>query len=486
MVHVAQIAVEVSPFAKVGGLGDVIHGLGLKLQELGHQVSTIIPFYSHIDRRELNDLHPIDEVESFYNGQMHKNRIWTAHSHKLKLFLIEPLHTHRFFERGAIYGSHDDTDRFLYFSRAALTLLHKWEKKGNQANVIHYHDWHSAAVGPLYRSLFQPQETRPSRLIFTIHNFAYQGCCGIDCLERVGLPPEFYQNSKDMWGDDYNCINLLKSGIVYADKVTTVSPNHAEEVLTREGGHGLHKTLLRFKNKFSGILNGIDYEYWNPETDPFLKEGFKKGITETPHSKLHYKEMLQKRFGLEVGDIPLVACVTRLVPQKGIELIQHAIHYTLQKQGQFILSGSCAPGEIQKQFESLGHLYRNSRSVHLKLAYNEELTHQIFAASDFFVVPSLFEPCGLTPLIALRYGSIPIVRQTGGLSDSIKDVEQSPEGNGFVFRNYNTKDLEKVFDRALSKWTRDKDLWNQFVDHGMDIDNSWSKPALSYLKLYKG
>jgi len=487
MVHVAQIAVEISPVAKVGGLGDVITGLGEKLQQMGHKVSTVLPFYDQINRNELNNLRVVDEIESFYNGALYKNKIWGAESYGLKLFLIEPLHPQRFFERGTIYGCADDTDRFLYFSRAALTLLHKWQQEGNQATVIHYHDWHTAAIAPLYRTLFQPEEATPSRLIFTVHNFQYQGLCGTDCLERIGLSPAVYNRPEAMQDDNYgNCINLLKGGIVYADKITTVSPKHATEVLTHEGGHGLEKTLLRFKDKFSGILNGIDYDYWNPETDPFLKGDFKTGPNETLESKLRYKLALQERLGMEVGDFPLVGCITRLVPQKGLELIRHAIHHTLQKQGQFILLGSCATPEIQREFEGLAAHYKNNRSVYIHLSYDEELTHNIFAASDFFIAPSLFEPCGLTPMIALRYGSIPIVRRTGGLSDSVKDVESaSTKGNGFVFDNYNMQELEVVLDRALNKRAQDKNSWNKLVFQGMEIDNSWNESAKKYLELYQ-
>jgi len=490
--HIVHIASELAPLAKVGGLADVLLGLCRELSWKGHDVDIIIPKYDCLDSDQIRDLSiAYHDLKSYYKGQWHSNIVWVGWVENLKVYFIEPQHYRYFFNRGCFYGCEDDIERFLYFSRAALEFMLKTQM---QPDIIHTHDWHTAAVAPLYYELYKTPEFSKPRIIHTIHNIEYQGECAPADLDAIGLNGAELLKP-DKLQDNYALanINLLKGAIVYSDRFTTVSPNYAKEITTPLGGRGLDATILKYANKFSGILNGIDYSYWNPEIDRYLPVHYSsrelpanKKDRNTLDKKGFIKRLLRERLDLAEEHCPIIGCVCRLVPQKGTDLIKHALTYALKHGGQFILLGSSPYPEINAEFHALKQQYIDNPHVHLILHYQEEFSHLIYAASDLFIVPSLFEPCGLTQMIALKYGAIPVVRNTGGLADTIFDVDYSEKGgNGYTFDFPDTIGLESALSRAFDCWFHDPDKWRKLMVSGMDIDFSWNEPSNQYIKLYQ-
>lgn len=493
--HIIHIASELAPLAKVGGLADVVLGLSREESWKRHDVDIIIPKYDCMDSNEIRDL-AVDYLDlmSFYEGEWFHNTVWIGWVENLKVYFIEPHHPRYFFNRGCFYGCEDDIERYLYFSRTAMEFLFK---KQIQPDIIHLHDWQTAAVAPIYYDMYKALAYSRPKIVFTIHNIEYQGKCDSKDLDRIGLNGTSYLTPEKMQ-DRYQpkTINLLKGGIVYSDFVTTVSKNYAKEVKTQQGGRGLDTTLIKYENKFAGILNGIDYSYWNPEVDRYLPAHFSsrempanKKDRSTLDKKAYIKKILRERLLLSEDHKPIIGCITRLVPQKGIELIKYALKFTIEHNGQFVLLGSTQIPEINEEFHDLKHRYSDNPNVHLTLHHQEELAHLIFAASDMFIVPSIFEPCGLTQMIALKYGSIPIVRKTGGLADTIFDVDYSGETfekrNGYTFDSPDNLGIESALKRAIECWFHDPEKWRKMMINGMQIDFSWNRPADEYLAIYK-
>jgi starch synthase len=493
--HIVHIAAELAPLAKVGGLADVILGLCRELSWKGHDVDIIIPKYDCMDSAQIRDISIVQkDLLSFYQGEWHHNTVWMGWVENLKVYFIESHHPRFFFNRGCFYGCEDDTERFLYFSRAAIEFIYK---NLLHAEIIHLHDWQTAIIAPLCKDMYRPLGLTRPKTVFTIHNMEYQGRCSIQDLNRIGLDGIVYAQPDKLEDNLYpNVLNLLKGAIIYSDAVTTVSPTYAKEVLTSEGGKGLESTLIQYKNKFIGILNGIDYSYWNPEIDRFLPAHFSS--RETPANKKDrntldkkgfIKKVLRERLLLEEEHRPIIGCIARLVPQKGIDLIKHMILHTAEKKGQFVLLGSSPIPAINAEFHRLKHEFTDHPHVHLTLHHQEELAHLIYAGSDMFIVPSIFEPCGLTQLIALKYGTIPIVRRTGGLADTVFDVDFSgkpfSETNGYVFDDPTAAALDAALQRAIQCWFEDPERWRLLMINGMNMDYSWNYSADLYLDVYK-
>jgi starch synthase len=493
--HIVHIASELAPLAKVGGLADVLLGLSREESWKGHDIDIIIPKYDCMDSDEIRDL-SIDyfDLMSYYQGEWFHNTVWIGWVENLKVYFIEPHHPRHFFNRGCFYGCEDDIERYLYFSRTCMEFLYK---KQLTPDIIHLHDWQTAVIAPLYYEMYKPMGYSGPKIVFTFHNIEYQGKCSPADLDKIGLngtamlTPERLKDNLQP-----NIINLLKGGMVYSDFFTTVSPNYAKEVLEPEGGRGLNTTIVKYQDKFAGILNGIDYSYWNPEVDRYLPAHFSS--RETPSSKkdrntidkkAYIKKILRDRLMMSEDHKPLVGCITRLVPQKGIELIKHALKYTLERGGQFVLLGSSPISSINAEFHELKTRYEDDPNAHLMLYHQEEIAHMIFAGSDMFIVPSIFEPCGLTQMIALKYGSIPIVRKTGGLADTIFDIDYSTkpieERNGYTFDFPDNVGIESALSRAIECWFHEQDKWRHLMLNGMNIDFSWNKPCDKYLEIYK-
>ncbi|KAG0562921.1 hypothetical protein KC19_9G183000 [Ceratodon purpureus] len=488
--HIIHISAEMAPVAKVGGLGDVLTGLSRSFQKKGHLVEAILPKYDCMDYSRIANLKELDmELHSSFDGKIYENKVWTGIVEGLPVYFIEPLHPEKFFWRGQFYSTEpDDFRRFTYFCRAALEFL---LQSGKRPDIIHSHDWQTAVVAPLYWDIYVPLGLDSARLAFTCHNFQYQGvqdpaaitACGLSARDLM-RPDRMQDNSA------HNRINLLKGGIVFSNVVTTVSPTYAQEVLLPEGGKGLQGTLGVHSKKFFGILNGIDEEVWDPATDVLIDHQYS---ADNIDGKFINKQKLRERLGMaSQGDDekrPLVACVTRLVPQKGVHLIRHSIYRTLEKGGQFILLGSSPFPDIQREFEDIARQFENHPQIRLVLKYDEALSHAIYAAADIFVIPSIFEPCGLTQMISMRYGTIPVVRRTGGLADSVFDVDDQrhPEEqkNGFVFDDANEGSLSWGLDRALDYYTQRPEWWQDLVKRAMQMDLSWDASADQYLDLYE-
>lgn len=459
---IVHIAAELAPIAKVGGLADALFGLAKNFVHLGHDIEIIIPKYDTLKLDEIKDLKTVlMDLRSFFKGRWFHNQIWKGKVHGINVTFIDPKEPLDFFKRGKVYGCPDDPERFAYFSRVALEYLHQKEP----CDIIHIHDWHAALVAPLYKIHFGGE----SKIILTLHNVAYRGITSSSLLEKIGLETdELVEDS------DKRLINILKGGIIFSDFVTTVSPTYAKELLEKKDQDSL--CALLDKQAFKGILNGIDYSYWNPETDPHLPFHYN---AETIEVKKQLARLVRKQFSLDDEDSPLVCCITRLVYQKGPELIKSAIIRTLEGGGQFILIGATSDKETQTRFSNLKKKLSASRNVYIDLTYNEELAHLVYAASDLFLVPSIFEPCGLTQLIAMRYGSLPLVRRTGGLADTVFDGE-----NGFTFDDPTAEAISKTLDRALKTWFEMPEEWKKMAEEAMERDYSWQIPAEEYLEIY--
>lgn len=489
--HIIHVASELAPVAKVGGLADVLYGLSKELVKTGHEIEIILPKYDCIHYGYLKDLKPEHrDLWSFEGNQRYHNTIWSARMENLKVFLIEPHHPRYYFSRGCVYGCHDDIDRFAYFSRSVLEYL---LFSGKQPDVLHIHDWATALMAPLYKEVYAKRDLKIGKTVLTIHNLEHQGKCSSHNLSLMGLKGEALMLPEKMQ-DPYSpsLINLLKGGIEHADVITTVSPNYEREIKTLEGGCGLHTALQKHEKKLKGILNGIDEEFWNPAKDSKLAANYctrTSGIKEVLEGKRRNRKQLRKHLGLEEKDVPIVAAVTRLVTQKGPHLLHHAILKTLERGGQFVLLGSTFSSDIENSFRQLQKQFSKGRNAAICLDKDEALAHLIFAGADMLIVPSLFEPCGLTQLIGMRYGTVPIVRSTGGLADTVFDIDTAhhvplDERNGFTFDFPDTLGVDWALNRALDCWFKDQKAWQRLMLQGMQKNFSWQKSAQDYLDIY--
>ncbi len=489
--YIVHIASELAPIAKVGGLGDVTHGLSKELMKIGHTVEVILPKYDCLDVSKIQGLKiERKDLLSFEGAYKYPNTVWSGKTDNIPILLLEPHHPKDYFNRGMIYGCPDDIDRFAYFCRAVLEYLFKAKKK---PNIVHLHDWPTALIPVLYKEMYTLLGLKLGGTVFTIHNLQHQGKCAPEHLTKLGLRGDQFLTPETLQ-DPYNpkLLNLLKGGIQYADLLTTVSPNYEKEIVKPLGGFGLDPLLLKYQGKLKGILNGIDESVWNPEKDPYLTTKYKtkqvENVKALRKAKQENKNQLRARFHLNPSDSPLVAIVSRLAEQKAPALIKHALYRTLEKGGQFVLLGSGSPEEI-KEFALLKEELKENKNVAICLDKNEALAHLIYAGADLFVVPSLFEPCGLTQMIALRYGTVPVVRKTGGLADTIFDVDTSDkpptERNGFTFDFPDNEGVNWALDRALDCYNKEDKKWNQLILNGIKQDYSWTKPALTYTHLYK-
>lgn len=488
--YIVHIASELAPVAKVGGLADVLQGLSKELCRLGHEVEIILPMYDCLHTEHLKKLKIEQKVTSFDGPHKIENTIWSAEVDGLKVILIEPHHPDKFFKRGMIYGCADDIDRFAYFSRTAMEYLYK---SGKEPDILHVHDWPTSLVPVLYKEMYTQLGFHVGGVVLTMHNMQHQGRCLPHHLNRIGLKAEHYlAHDKMQDPNSKKDINLLKGAIVYADKITTVSPTYEKEILTTDGAFGLHLTLKEHRTKLKGILNGIDVEYWDPQKDPHLTKTYgldEQNFLSVIAGKKENKKRLQAQLGLEESDAPLVATIARLVPQKNPELIKQALFHTLEMQGQFILLGNSPIPSIHSEFDALQANLKSNKNTTIQMDKDEALAHKIYASADMFIIPSEFEPCGLTQLIALRYGTVPIARMTGGLCDTVFDIDTSTrplkERNGFTFEQSDLDTMKMTLSRAMECYKNQPKKWQALMISGMRQDVSWKHPAQEYLALYQ-
>lgn len=482
---IVQITPELAPVAKVGGLADVVFGLSRELEIRGNHVEVVLPKYDCLRYDQIWDLTEVfnDLWVPWFGGAVHC-AVYFGFVHGRKCFFVEPHSSDNFFSRGCIYGFNDDILRFAFFSRAALEFL--W-KSGKHPEIIHCHDWQTALVPVFLWEIYQHLGMTHPRVCFTIHNFKHQGVTGAHLLHATGLNrPEYYFHY-DRMRDNHNlhALNLMKGGVVYSNFVTTVSPRHAAEAKDQGEGFGLEPTLHIHHQKYGGVVNGIDYDVWNPEIDRHIPVHY--GL-DSVDDKYKNKRALRERLMLADNEKPVVAFIGRLDPQKGLELIRHAIFYTLHRKGQFVLLGSSPDAQINNYFWGLKHQLNDNPDCHIEIGFNEELSHLIYAGADMVIVPSRFEPCGLTQMIALRYGTIPIVREIGGLADTVfdKDYSHRPlyERNGYLFRDYDFSGLESALGRAISCYYEYPEHFRELMRNAMRYDYSWKNPGQDYLNIY--
>ncbi|MEM9135883.1 MAG: glycogen synthase GlgA [Cyanobacteria bacterium P01_F01_bin.42] len=485
--YIVQIASECAPVIKAGGLGDVVYGLSRELESQGNCVEVILPKYDCMRYDHIWGMHEAyRDLWVPWNGGVIKCTVHCGWVHNQLCFFIEPHSYENYFYRGVYYGEFDDQMRFAFFSKAALEFLLKANKR---PDVIHCHDWQTGLLPVMLYEIYKYQGMENQRVCYTIHNFKHQGVAGVDVLWSTGLNREAYYFHHDRLLDNFNpmAINFMKGGIVYSNAYNTVSPHHAWEAHNSDVGCGLGGTIDRHKDKFSGILNGISYEMWNPETDPLIPEHYS---IKTFEKKALNKKTLRDRLLLADEDKPLVCYIGRLDGQKGVHLVHHAMYYAMHRGAQFVLLGSATEPSINSWFWHEKSYLNNNPNCHLELAFNEELAHLIYAAADLVVVPSNYEPCGLTQVISLRYGAIPVVRGVGGLVNTVFDYDYDEthprdKRNGFVFYQQDQYALETAMNRALDLYYQSPQLFQKLACQGMAYDYSWVKSGSEYMALYE-
>ncbi|MEJ2686481.1 MAG: glycogen synthase [Gammaproteobacteria bacterium] len=483
--YIAMVATECAPVAQAGGLGDVVFGLSRELEIRGHAVEIILPKYDCMRYDHIWGLHVAvpDLWVPWYHGAVHCS-VWFGFVHGRKCFFIEPHSGDAFFNRASYYGFPDEYLRWGFFSKAALEFMLQTRKR---PDIIHCHDWHTALVPVLLYEIYQYYGMDRQRVCYTVHNFRHQGVVGEDLLWATGLGrPEYYFDPYRM-RDDFNvgAMNLTKGALLYSNFITTVSPHHAWEVHYTDQGFGLGHSLSVHQSKFGGILNGVDYDVWNPEVDPLIP--YRYGVDDLER-KYADKEALRDRLLLRKDYKPIIAYVGRLDAQKGVDLIEHALFYALGNGAQFVLLGPSSEWSIHERFWQLKHRLNDNPDCHLEIGFSSELAHLVYAGSDMLVVPSNFEPCGLTPVIAQKYGTVPIVRAIGGLLDTVFDRDYSAQSaetrNGYVFHQPDGGGIESALRRALGLWYQYPGEFRQLMVNGMRRDYSWNRPGADYLNVY--
>ena len=474
MLKVLYVASEAVPFVKTGGLADVAGSLPKELKQKGVDVRVVMPKYSGIKEEYRNNM------EHIYDGEINvawRKKYLGIDRYDYKNVPFYFIDNQEYFYREGYYGYPDDVERFTFFCRAVLAMLPHidfWP------DIIHMNDWQTGLIS-VYLKLEHNEDPHYNKIktIYTIHNLKYQGRFWKGYLPDVlGLDWKYFNNGDLEYFDD---INFMKGAIVYSDKVTTVSRSYAKEIQDPYFGEGLEGMLQKRDGDLSGIINGLDYEDYNPQTDKYIVKNF--DVQNAIAVKGDNKEMLQKKLGLPVNrNIPMIGMVTRLVEAKGLDLVTRILDELLEYENvQFVLLGT---GDRQYEDWFKGLVWRYPKKVSANIFFNNELAHQIYAASDLFLMPSQYEPCGIGQLIALRYGSVPIVRATGGLKDTVEAYNNYTQtGNGFSFNNYNAHELLFSIKRAIDSIS-DLSKRISLVENGMTADYSWEESAKQYKDLY--
>jgi len=482
-VYVAMVASECAPAAKVGGLADVVHGLARELQLRGQVVEVFLPMYDCMRYDRIWSLEQCwaDLRVPYFDGGV-RCEVLRGEVDHIPCFFIRPHSRENFFNRDAYYGQQDDPARFAFFSRAVLEFMYK---SGRKPDILHCHDWQTGLVPVILYEIYQSLSMGHSRVCYTLHNVHHQGVTGPHILRQCGLGQHLMAPEKLRDNAHVGAVNLMKGGIVYSNFVTTVSPRYAEEIRQTGLGHGLQATLNASAGKFGGVLNGIDHGTWNPEVDNHIPFGY--SISDFA-GKFRNKAALRHRLLLQDKFKPIVAVVSRLDQQKGVQLISHAIFYALANRAQFVLLGA-APGKaVNDHFWALKQRLDGNPDCHLEIGYDEELSHLIYAGADMLVIPSVFEPCGLTQLIAMRYGTVPVARATGGLADTVVDANYGhkpcEERTGFTFDEFSEAGLESALGRAIGLWYGYPRYFHQLVLNGMRQNYSWNQSGGHYLNIY--
>ncbi|MEW6195037.1 MAG: glycogen synthase GlgA [Bacteroidota bacterium] len=479
---IAYAASEVFPYAKTGGLADVAGSLPVEISKLGHEVKVFMPKYNIFGETE-HGLHyqwDIGGIPIRINGNVHSVHVHTAKlpGSNVEIYFVDcPYYFHRF----RVYtNDHDEDERFILFSKGIIEILQRiqWTP-----DIIHCNDWQTGLLPLLLKENYAwDRMFDKTATVFTIHNIAYQGRFSKDTFHKAEIGYEHFLNGGV--GEHDGGINFLKTAIHFSDAINTVSETYARELLTPQYGEGMEKFLALRSNDFYGILNGVDYNIWNPETDKLIPNNYSIGNLS---GKLKNKKFLLEHLNLPFDvTTPVIGIVSRMVSQKGFDIIGYVINQLMELPAQWVVLGS---GE--KKYEALfqqiaaGH----PQKVSVYIGFNNELSHSIEAGADIFLMPSLFEPCGLNQIYSLKYGTVPIVRKTGGLADTVYDWDESlapgqETGTGFSFKDYSGSALLLSVERAIN-YFQQKDVWEKIQYNGMSKDYSWKLSAEKYVELYK-
>lgn len=470
MKNIMFVASEGLPFIKSGGLADIMGSLPKALVEKGNQVAVVIPMYKKIIEKNPN----LEWITNYdvHSGIIHKRAdIYYALINDVRYYFIRQDY---YFYRDEMYGYMDDGERFAFFCKAALDLILHIDFI---PDVIHCNDWHTGMIPILGKKEYSNDYYHHVKYVYTIHNLKFQGEYSKDMLCCFNLSDYFFYNGDIEYRGN---INFMKAGIMYADKVNTVSNQYRNEILSDEYGEGLNHVLQLRNNDLWGIVNGIDYDVWNPKTDKSLYTNY---TVKSLNKRIENKLSLQKELGLNQDkDVMLVGIVSRLTLQKGFDLVVSKMEEMLQENVQFVILGS-GDANFEHDFRYFEEKYKGR--VCYWQGYNEDVSHKIYAAVDLFLMPSKFEPCGVSQLLAMHYGALPLVRETGGLKDTVIPYnEYQHTGDGFSFYNYSSDEMFNIFKYALYVYYNKKDDWKAMMKQAMNKDVSWENSCQLYLQLY--
>ena len=474
---ILYVTAECWPFMKTGGLGDVSYALPKALKKEGVDIRVIMPKYSTIPSYLKDKFKPVAEFSVKVGWRNQYCGIETMELDGVTFYFIDNEFYFKRHDQASIYGHGDDAERFAFFCNAVLSAM---EKLNFYPDIINLNDWHTGMIPLILKENYSHlRKYQNIKTVYTIHNLQYQGIFSKDVLgDAFDLPYNYYYNGDVEY---YGSINFMKAGIVFSDIVTTVSKTYVQEIQTKFYGEGLDGLLKANSYKVEGILNGIDYDLNDPATDNSIFVNFDVNSID---KKVQNKIKLQKMLGLEVNpDIPLVGIVSRLTSQKGLDLINYMMPEIMRENLQMVVLGT---GE--HQYQSMFNYYNSnfSHKLSARITFDSAFAQQIYAACDIFLIPSLFEPCGIGQMLAMRYGAIPIVRETGGLKDTVIPYNKyTGEGNGFSFANYNAHEMFFTLQYAIRLY-QDKKVWNKLITNAMNTDNSWKKSAQDYIRIFNG
>jgi starch synthase len=477
--RILWVTPEAVPFAKTGGLADVAGALPRFLRALGCEVKMVMPYYRMVKQSGLPLSYLGQEVEVPMGGENLRADLYQGHlDPDIPVYFVG---RDEFFDRESLYGTprgdyFDNAERFIFFSRAALLSC---QLLAFSPEIIHHHEWQTGLIPAYLRSIYRNDPfLSQTATLFTIHNIAYQGIFKKEKFGLTGLPAEMYNpEGIEFW----ERINLMKAGIVYADIVNTVSRKYAEEIQTAEYGYGLEGILAKRKEALYGILNGVDYQDWDPSHDPYLAAPY--GPNDLSGKKKCKKDLLETfHLPSSLLSSPILGIVSRLADQKGFDLLAEILDELFNLDIGLILLGT-GEQKYHDLFRQIAQRYPQKAGV--RIAYDDRLAHQIEAGADFFLMPSKYEPCGLNQIYSLKYGTIPIVRATGGLDDTIVNYDPvTGKGNGFKFTHYNAQEFMKQIKVAIGFYFQ-PEHWKRLLQNAMAADFSWQRSACSYLQLYQ-
>ncbi len=466
---VLLVASESAPFIKSGGLGDVVGSLPKALRAKGVDVRVVIPRHRAIKNETMYDVELAGEFDVHLQWRKQRAKVLVKHG-DVPVYFIE---NDYYFGRGGLYGFGDDDERFAFFGKAVLDMLAMLDF---YPDIIHCNDWQTGPLCMYLKEIYSKVvQYSKIKTLFTIHNLQYQGRFAPETMGMLGVPGWVYNNV-----EFYDSVSYMKMGLVYADYISTVSETYAWEIQTPEYGYGMDGILRSRSHQLCGIINGIDFVANNPETDKHIVKHFS---AEHPEGKAENKRALQERLGLEQRDVPMIAMITRLADQKGVDILAPVLDEIMRRDVQFVLLGT-GEGHYEHAFRNMQNSYPGR--VSSNIFFDEALAQQIYASADMFLMPSKFEPCGLGQMFSLRFGTVPIVRKTGGLADTIHHYNpETKQGNGFLFEHYDGWGLLWAIDEALRTYHMGKEEWGHVVKNAMLCDYSWESSAEKYIALYE-